>query len=96
MTAVEDMAATLGCTTFVDPREGKYATPVWAGSGGDLRARFTPKKARWPATRAARRAIRLTTFPGAGNARRSAKDQSRFGEILQVRRALSHNRERCP
>ena len=83
MAAVEDMVATLACTTFVDPREGKYATPVWAQSGGDLRARFTPKKAgRRPATRAARHAIRLTTFPGAGNARRPAKNQSRYRQDI--------------
>jgi hypothetical protein len=30
MTASEDIVVTLASTTVVDPREGKYATPVWA------------------------------------------------------------------
>src|SRR5689334_20976943 len=76
MTAVEDIVATLAFMTFVGPREGKYATPVWAQSGGDLRARFTPKNDGRPATRGPRRDRRLTTFPGVGTARRPAKDHA--------------------
>jgi len=53
LAAVEDMMATLAWTSVVDPSEGKYATPVWAQSGGDLRPRFTPKEAWRAATRAA-------------------------------------------
>jgi hypothetical protein len=51
MTAVEDKSATLAFATFVDANEDKYATPIWAQSGGDLRVRFTLKKPGRPATR---------------------------------------------